>query len=86
MKILKVFGIAAFLILVLTSSISGFDNKSNNNTSLRNVTKNTNSESFIVIKLGELLKSNALTCNRHSEKPIIAHKSKGNRLNSGFKI
>ncbi len=86
MKILKVFGIAAFLILVLTSSISGFDNKSNNNTSLRNVTKNTNSESLIVIKLGELLKNHALTCSRHSEKPIIAHKSKGNRLNSGFKI
>jgi len=86
MKILKIFGIVAFLILVLTSSIAGFDNKSRNNTSLRNITKNTISESLFVIKLGKLLKSNALTCSRHSEKPIIAHKFKGNRLNSGFKI
>ena len=86
MKILKIFGITAFLIFVLTSSISGFDNKAKNNSSLLKANINTNSESLTIIQIGELLKNNKLTCSRHSEKPIIAHKAQKYLSNSGLKI
>ncbi len=72
---MKIFGIAAFFIFVLSSSFAGMDNKSNAN--MNSLYQNTKPISEILKseELRELIESSLLRCYRHPERPIMTHKA-----------